>query len=87
MKIHNIYYHPRFKKSFLDLPGDIQKKANQRVRIFRQNIFTRSLDTHKLHGRLKDQWSFSIDNRYRIIFIFDNHDVIFLDVGLHDIYK
>ena len=87
MKILNIYYHPQFKKSFRRLPKNIQRKAKQRVTIFRENSFNSSLDTHKLHGKLKDQWSFCVKGQYRILFLFDNNDAIFLDIGSHDIYK
>jgi addiction module RelE/StbE family toxin len=87
MKISSIYYHPQFKKSFSRLPKDIQRKAKERVRIFRENPFNPSLDTHKLHGKLKDQWSFCLKGQYRILFLFDNDDVIFLDIGPHDLYK
>lgn len=87
MKISDIYYHHQFQKSFQRLPDDIQKKAKEQVRIFRENPFHPLLDTHKLHGKLKEQWSFSVKGQYRIIFLFDNNDAIFLDIGLHDIYK
>jgi mRNA-degrading endonuclease RelE of RelBE toxin-antitoxin system len=87
MKISNIYYHPQFKKSSLRLPKEIQKKAQSRTKIFKENPFHPSLDTHKLHGRLKEQWSFCVKGQYRLLFIFDNNDVIFLDIGPHNIYN
>jgi len=86
-RISNIYYHPQFSKSFLRLLKNIQQKAQERVKIFRENPFYPSLDTHKLHGKLKEQWSFCVKGQYRIIFIFDDNEAIFLDVGSHDIYK
>ena len=87
MNVTNIYYHPQFKKSFLNLPKDIQRKAKERIKIFKANPFFPLLDTHKLHGKLKEQWSFCIKGQYRILFIFDNNGAIFLDIGPHDIYK
>ena len=87
MKINLIYYHPQFKKALFRLPKDVQKKAKERTKIFRENPFHPSLDTHKLHGKLKEQWSFYVKGQYRILFIFDNNDVTFLDIGPHDIYK
>ena len=82
-----IYYHPRFKKSYKKLRADEQEKTRDRVEIFRDNPFDPRLDTHKLHGRLKDQWSFWITGKIRILFEFDNKDVIFLDIGGHPIYR
>ena len=66
---------------------DIKRKAELKEKIFRENIFSSSLKVHKLKGKLKNQWSFSIDNQYRLLFEFDDNDVIFLDIGTHKIYK
>ena len=82
-----IFYHPRFPKAFLGLPRNVQIKAERREKIFREDPFDSRLDTHKLHGKLKMQWSFAIDDKYRILFEFNNSDVTFLDAGDHDLYK
>ena len=82
-----IYYHPRFRGAVKRLPSAVQLKAEKREKIFRQDHFDRRLNTHKLHGKLKDLWSFAIDRKYRILFAFDNDDIIFLDAGDHDIYR
>lgn len=82
-----IYYHPQFFKSYKLLDKNIKRKAEIKEKIFRENLFNSSLKTHKLKGKLKNQWSFSVDNQYRIIFEFDDSDVIFLDIGTHKIYK
>ena len=74
-----IYHHPRFKISYQKLPYQLKIKAENRELIFRKNPFDLLLKTHKLHGKLKHQWSFSIDNTYRIIFEFNGSDVIFLE--------
>lgn len=82
-----VYYHPRFRESYLKFSLLIRKKAERRERIFRLNPFDPRLQTHKLHGLLKRQWSFSVDDKYRILFEFDDGDVIFLDIGDHHLYK
>ena len=82
-----IRYHPQFKKSYKNLSPQIKLKAEVKEKIFRQNPFHPSLDTHKLHGKLKNQWSFSIDREFRILFEFNKSDVILLDVGDHEIYR
>lgn len=87
MRISNIYYHPQFRKSFLDLPESIQGIAKVKIILFKNNPFDPSLKTHKLHGKLRNQWSFTIKGQYRVVFIFEKTDVIFLDIGVHDIYK
>ena len=54
-------------------------------KLFRENPFTPQLKTHKLHGRDKEVWAFSVSYRHRIKFIFLKEDsVLFLDVGTHN---
>lgn len=83
----NIYYHPRFKESYRKLPLAVKKKAELIEDDFRINPFDAKFKTHKLHGKLKNQWSFSINREYRILFEFDKDDIIFLDIGNHKLYK
>lgn len=73
-----IFYHPRFERAYKKLSAELKSKAEIKEKLFRDNPFHPSLDTHKLHGKLKNQWSFSIDKKYRILFEFENSDVIFL---------
>jgi len=87
MKISHVYYHPKFRRSFLNLPDDIQAIAETKTILFKTNPFNSALKTHKLHGKLKDHWSFTIKGQYRIVFIFEKTDAILLDIGAHDIYK
>lgn len=82
-----IIYSAKFERSFKKLPVSLVEKVIERTTLFEKNHFNPCLDTHKLHGKLKNQWSFSIDKKYRILFEFDNSDVIFLDIGDHEIYQ
>ncbi len=82
-----IYYHPRFVNSYQKLSLPIKNKAETKERIFRKNPFDQRLKTHKLHGKIKNLWSFSVNAKYRVVFEFDNSDVILLDVGDHKIYQ
>ena len=81
-------YARRFLKSASRLPAKMIALADDKEAIFKTDPFHTSLDTHKLHGKEKDVWAFSINRKYRIKFIFlGNGDVLFLDIGLHDIYE
>lgn len=78
------YFDKRYKK----LPQKIKEKAKEREQIFREDVFDPRLRTHKLHGKNKDSWAFWIDHTYRIKFVFlAEEEILFLDVGTHDIYK
>ena len=79
---------PRFEKSYKSLPKRIKEKAKEQELVFRKNPFDPRLKTHRLTGREKEAWAFSINYSYRIKFIFLTEDeVLFLDVGTHEIYK
>lgn len=82
-----IYYSSKFAKEYKKLPKRIKLIAEKRERLFRSNPHDPQLKTHKLTGKLKDFWSFSIDYQYRIIFEFKDESVIwFHSVGTHEIY-
>lgn len=77
-----------FKKSFQkkiknNLP--LKKKFWEKVDIFISDPFDVRLKTHKLSGKLKDLWSFSVEYDVRIIFFFpENEKAVFIDIGTHD---
>jgi mRNA-degrading endonuclease YafQ of YafQ-DinJ toxin-antitoxin module len=88
MAIRKIYYTPTFQKNWRQLSAKVKKKGAQKEQIFRQDPFHSSLLTHKLSGKLRDYWSFSIDYQTRIVFRFlKKEEVLFVDVGGHEIYK
>jgi len=66
----NIYKLPRFDRRYKKLPAKIKDRAEEREAIFKLNPFDLRLETHKLHGKQKDEWSYSIGYDYRIMFIF-----------------
>lgn len=83
-----IIYASKFEREYKKLQKKIKFLAEEKEAIFRKNPFEPILDTHKLHGRLKEFWSFSIGFKYRIIFEFTDKDIIhFHSVGNHDIYQ
>lgn len=83
-----IYPTSQFKKSYKKLSLTIKKKTERREKIFISNPFNPTLETHKLKGRLKNYWSYSVDENYRILFRFENKNkVIYFDIGTHEIYK
>ena len=86
----NIYYHPRFRRSFRNLENQVKAQVEESIALFRRNHFDIRLGTHRLHGKLKKQWSFSVNNRDRVLFEFLDKaqtEVVFLDIGNHRIYR
>lgn len=87
-RIKRIEYSNKFLKALKRLPTRIIEKAEEKELVFKQNPFDSRLETHKLRGKDKNCWSFSITDAYRIKFIFlSSGEVLFLDVGTHDIYR
>jgi len=85
-----IFTTSKFRKSYIKLPKRIKNQAKAKEEIFRNNPFDSRLETHKLHGKYKNYWTFSIDNSYRIMFKFlksDGGEVAFINIGTHEIYK
>lgn len=82
-----ISYSARFERQYRKLPRAVKVVAEEKEIIFRDNPFNIALSTHKLHGKLKSFYSFSVNNKYRIIFEFeDDNNIKFHYIGTHDIY-
>jgi len=57
------------------------------VEQFIENPFNNTLRTHKLSGKLKGAWSFSVSYDLRIVFYFTKDKpkkAVFVDIGSHD---
>ena len=78
----------RFAKGFSSLPNKIKAKAISLESVFRKNPFDGRLKTHKLAGKNREAWAFSIDYSHRTVFIFlADKAVLFLDIGNHEIHR
>ena len=83
-----IEYSPKFSRQFKKLSKEIKESALKGEKLFRANPFDSKLRTHKLQGRMKEYWAFSISYDYRIGFTFIDSDLVrFHAIGSHDIYK
>jgi len=81
-----VAYSNSFKRSFKKrIKGQKEELFFQKLELFIKNPYHKQLRTHKLSGKLKDLWSFSIDRNTRIVFYFvDPNHVIFENIGTHD---
>ena len=84
-----IVYSSKFAREYGKLPDSVKDTAERQEKIFRRNPFDPKLKTHKLQGKLRGFFSFSIGYKFRIIFEFsrDKKIVYFHSVGNHDIYQ
>jgi mRNA-degrading endonuclease YafQ of YafQ-DinJ toxin-antitoxin module len=80
-----IFYSPRFLRSFKKLPYSIQDEYRRKELIFRRDPFDSRLQTHKLKAR--NALSFIITYKIRAIFVFENSDILLVNIGGHSIYR
>ena len=83
-----ILYSPKFGKEYKNLPDNIKDIAEQKEAVFRNDPFNPKLQTHKLKGKFRNYYSFSITYSYRIVFRFlTKNKVPFVDCGDHSVYR
>lgn len=90
-----VRYTLAFGKKFKRIPLKVRRKALRKEKILMEDPFNPSLRTHKLSGKLKNYWSFSVDYQYRIVFRFLGEGgppevearVVLVDIGTHEIYR
>ncbi len=65
----------------------IENQYWQKLELFIADPFSPVLRTHKLSGKLKNLYSFSIEYDFRIVFYFTKDNpvkAVFVDIGTHD---
>ncbi len=83
-----VYYKPSFIRQLNKLPVGLQEEVISRIELFRNPENHKVLEVHKLKGKLKSSYGFSVDFRNRVVFDYLSEDeVVLLTVGDHDIYK
>lgn len=77
-----------FKRAFKKrIKGNAELEARfwQKLEQFTLDPFAPSLKTHKLSGKLKEFWSFSVDYNERVLFyLTEEGKAVFVDIGSHD---
>lgn len=86
--VHKIHYTSHYLRAYKKLPKKIRATQDKREPIFKNNPFSKRLETHKLKGKYKKFFSYSVTQSFRVLFRFIKKDeVIFYDIDTHDIYK
>jgi len=83
-----IFYSPKFLKTYKKIPSRIKMLAEKKEKIFRNDPHDKRLRTHGLTGELEGRESFWVNYQYRIVFRYiGDKKVQFLVIGTHEIYK
>ncbi|NMA05763.1 MAG: cytotoxin [Acholeplasmataceae bacterium] len=85
--MYKLSYTDRFKKAFNNLTNIEQLQFQNKMKLFIENVLHPSLRTKKIQGQ-KDLYESSINMSIRIIWYFENEELIILvDIAHHDILK
>lgn len=84
-----VSFSSSFKKSFKKRVKSTESELDfwLRIDLFITDPFNLKLKTHKLSGKLKDLWSFSLDYDLRVVFYFTKDKpkkAVLVDIGTHD---
>ena len=85
-----VSYTPSFLRLFKSLPEELQDEAVEKIELFRDEKNHKALKVHKLTGRLKGRYSFSVNYKTRIIFACTSKrpkEATLMAIGDHDVYK
>ena len=64
---------------------DLESRFWNKLQLFTEDPFNPSLRTHKLSGKLKNLWSFTIEYDERVVFYFTyDGNAVLIDIGSHD---
>ena len=88
MRTFEITYAPKFIKNLKKTKGDLKEEILNRVEMLADESNHEMLKVHKLKGRLKDRYSFSVDYKNRIVFVYlDENTIYLLNFGGHKVYN
>ena len=83
----SFYTTSLFERDVKRLEPEIKELLAEKLEQFADRKNHQTLKVHKLHGALKDKYSFSITKSIRVMFSWaDSQSVTLLRVGDHDIY-
>ncbi|MFA6515171.1 MAG: hypothetical protein WCT42_02820 [Candidatus Paceibacterota bacterium] len=83
-----ISYKATFIKQYNKLDKGLQEEVLEKIELLKDKNNHTLLKVHKLHGRFKENYSFYVNYKIRIVFVWENsEEVILLAIGDHDIYK
>lgn len=84
----NVKFSPSFIRTYKHLPKKLQQEIKEKITLFESDPKHPFLRTHTLKGALEGRWSFSVNYKYRIVFLYQSHETaVLLIVGDHDVYK
>ncbi len=83
-----VAYKPVFLRQMNKLSETLREEAIEKIELFKNPENHVHLRVHKLKGELEGRFSFSVNYRYRIVFVWEikNTSAILLAIGDHAVY-
>ncbi len=84
-----IAYTPAFIRQVKALSDVLFDEVEEKIELLKDEKNHKALKVHKLKGRLKGRYSFSVNYQIRIVFKYnprDKQEAILLAIGDHDVY-
>ena len=83
-----INYTVKFIKQYNKFDFEFKQEIKEKIELFRDTKNHQSLKVHKLHGKQKNSFSFSVNYKFRIAFKhLSKQEAVFLTIGDHDVYQ
>lgn len=85
-----VAYTPSFIRQLGTLSPELKEEVLEKIELFREPINHQQLKVHKLTGRLKGRYSFSVNYKTRIVFRYlktKPKEALLTAIGDHDVYK
>ena len=83
----DIRFKPSFIRQFNRLETALQDEVVEKIELFKGVKNRKQLKIHKLKGRLKGHYSFSVNYKTRVIFTYlSKQEIVLLAIGEHGVY-
>ncbi len=83
-----VLYAPSFLRTLASLDKELQEEAFEKMELFKNPANHRLLKTRKLKGRLAGRFGFSVNYRFRVVFMYQSkNEAILLAIGDHEVYR
>ena len=83
-----VTYTPSFIRQYKALDPNLQEEVLEKIEQFKNIKNHKALKVHKLTGRLKDRYSFSVNYKIRIVFQYHSKkEVLLFSLRIYDVFK
>ncbi len=84
----HIRYKPTFVRAYKKMSPELKQEVKEKIILFADPSNHERLRVHKLKGKLKGFYSFSVTHAHRVVFQYEKPDVaVLIAIGDHDVYQ